>query len=97
MDQSNRIKELVRDSLDTSFGGGVLIDDMVVLPTHKYDDILSEWIPDSYTIFLSIKKTTDPKMNEESYGFGGTFIDQSKRITDFLEGFLGYEVCVDVV
>lgn len=95
MDKISRIKKLVKLSLDTSFGGMIFIQEMIILPTQKFDEKTNEWVPDSYTIFLTIKKTNNPKLDEETYD-GPNFVDLSKRVTNFLEGFLGFEVCVDV-
>lgn len=84
MDKGNRIKTLVESSLNTSFGGGISISEIIVLPTQKFDDILNEWIPDSFTVFVSIQKNTTD------------FVD-IREITNLVEGILGFEVCVDFV
>lgn len=96
MDKISRIKKLVKSSLDTSFGGNVIISEIIILPTQKFDDKINQWVPDSFTIFLSIQKPDDPKLNEEIYSIHGR-TDVSTRITNFLESLLGFEVCVDVV
>lgn len=82
MDKSDRIKRLVESSLDTSFGGEISISEIVILPTQKYDDTINKWIPDSHTIFVSIKKNTTD------------FVD-IREITNLVEGVLGFECCVD--
>ena len=84
MDKIGRIKQLVESSLDTSFGGEISITEMVVLPTQKYDETTQKWVPDSHTIFVSIKKNTTD------------FVD-IREITNLVEGVLGFEVCVDFV
>jgi len=84
MDKIGRIKQLVESSLDTSFGEQIFINEMVVLPTQKYDDTTETWVPDSHTIFVSIKKNTTD------------FVD-IREITNLVEGVLGFEVCVDFV
>lgn len=84
MDKSDRIKRLVESSLDTSFGGEISISEMIVLPTQKFDEITNKWIPDSHTVFVSIKKkTTD-------------FVD-IREISNLVEGVLGFECCIDFV
>ena len=93
MDQSNRIKELVRDSLDTSFGGGILIKEMVVLPTQKFNEEINEWVPDSYTIFLSVKDNRPDQPDFYHY----VSDDPRYRLSNFLESLLGFECCVDFV
>ena len=84
MDKINRIKRLVESSLDTSFGGEISIMDMVVLPTQKYDEEVSKWIPDSYSLFLQIRK-------------GSVVLDQPNQVEFLLESLLGFECCVDFI
>ena len=93
MDKIDKIKRMVRSSLDTSFGGGISIEEIVVLPTQKFNEEVSEWIPDSYTIFLSVKdKRPDQPV------FYHTISDDPKyKLSYFLEDLLGFEVCVDFV
>lgn len=97
MDKIARIKQLVESSLDTSFGDNIFIVDMVVLPTQTFNEETKEWIPDSYTIFLSVQKKNPPP-KKEFYHFesDGNMLDV-RKITTLLEGLLGFEVCVDVV
>ena len=93
MDKIDRIKRLVESSLDTSFGGDVIIRDIVILPTQKYNEKTPVWDPDSYAIFLSIedKRTDQP----DYYHF--TSENPRYKIAGFLESLLGFEVCVDIV
>ena len=84
MDKIDRIKRLVEYSLDTSFGGEISIMDMVVLPTQKYDEEVSKWIPDSYSLFLQIRK-------------GSVVLDQPNQVEFLLESLLGFECCVDFI
>ena len=84
MDKIDRIKRLVESSLNTSFGGEISISDMVVLPTQKYDEETSKWIPDSYSLFLQIQR-------------GSVILDRPGEVESFLESLLGFECCVDFV
>jgi hypothetical protein len=84
MDKITRIKRLVESSLNSSFGGEISISDMVVLPTQKYDEETSNWIPDSYSLFLQIQK-------------GSVILGQPGEVESFLESLLGFECCVDFV
>jgi len=84
MDKIDRIKRLVESSLDTSFGGEISIMDMVVLPTQKYDEEVSKWIPDSYSLFLQIRK-------------GSVVLDRPNQVEFLLESLLGFECCVDFI
>jgi len=84
MDKITRIKRLVESSLNSSFGGEISISDMVVLPTQKYDEETSKWIPDSYSLFLQIQR-------------GSVILDRPGEVESFLESLLGFECCVDFV
>ena len=84
MDKIDRIKRIVESSLNTSFGGEISIVDMVVLPTQKYDEEASKWIPDSYSLFLQIQR-------------GSVILDRPGEVESFLESLLGFECCVDFV
>jgi hypothetical protein len=97
MDKIDRIKRLVESSLKSSFENEFSINEVIVLPTQKYDSVISEWVPDSHTIFLSLKRTT-PKNVETYYHYEtqGTFSD-TRKITNFLETLLGLECCVDFI
>jgi hypothetical protein len=87
VDKIKRIKRLVESSLDTSFGGDVMINDLVVLPTQKFDENMNKWVPDSHTIFLSIKNKSGSPYYESKFTIN--------EITNFLESLLGIECCVD--
>ena len=100
MDKITRIKRLVESSLDTSFGDELSINEVVILPTQKFDEKTNEWVPDSHTIFLSIKRKTPPRVQDfshyESYESYENLVD-SRQVTRLLEGVLGFECCVDFV
>jgi len=84
MDKVDRIKRLVESSLDTSFGGEIQIVSLMVLPTQKYDEEVKEWIPDSHSLFLQIRK-------------GSVILDRPNQVEFLLESLLGFECCVDFV
>ena len=93
MDKIGRIKQLVESSLNSSFGGGIVIKDMIVLPTQKYNEKTTGWDPDSYAIFLSI----EDKRTDQSDFYHYVSDDPRLKISGFLESLLGFEVCVDLV
>jgi hypothetical protein len=93
MDKIKRIKQLVESSLNTSFGGGIIIKDMIVLPTQKYNEKTTGWDTDSYAIFLTIK---DKRTDQPDF-YHITSDDPRYKISGFLESLLGFEVCVDIV
>ena len=97
MDKIARIKRLVKSSLDTSFGDELSINEMVILPTQKFDEKTNKWVPDSHTIFLSIKRKTPTQVKDFlHYESQGNLVD-SREVTRLLEGVLGFECCVDFV
>jgi hypothetical protein len=79
-----RLKKIVETSLGSHFGDDLSINDMVVLPTQKYDEGVSDWIPDSYSLFIQIKK-------------GSVILNRPGEMESFLESLLGFECCVDFV
>jgi hypothetical protein len=84
MDKIDRIKRIVESSLNTSFGGEITIVSLTVLPTQKYNEEVSKWIPDSYSLFLQIRK-------------GSVILDRPNQVESLLESLLGFECCVDFV
>ena len=82
MDKVYRIKRLVESSLNTSFGDDISIIDMTVLPTQKHDEETNEWVPDSYSLFVQIRK-------------GSVILNRPGEVESFLESLLGFECCVD--
>lgn len=92
MDKTVKIKRLVKSSLDTSFGGGIIINEIQVIPTQKFDDVSNKWIPDSYAIFLTIKdnRSDKPDFYHELRD------DPCNQVTNIIESVLGFDVCVDI-
>ena len=84
MDKIARIKRLVESSLDTSFGGEISIVDLVVLPTQQYSEESKDWVPNSYSLFVQIRK-------------GSVILNRPGEVESFLESLLGFECCVDFV
>ena len=80
----DRLKKIVETSLVSHFGDDLLINDMVVVPTQKYSEDINEWIPDSYSLFIQIKK-------------GSVILNRPGEMECFLESLLGFECCVDFV
>ena len=82
MDQIVKIKKICKDLLDISYGDQILIVDLVVRPTFKYDENIKDWTKDSYSVFLTLK-------NQKP----GYFLEQNFDI--FLESYLGLDFCVE--
>jgi hypothetical protein len=84
MDKITRIKQIVESSLNTSFGGEISIVDLVVLPTQQYSEESKDWVPNSYSLFVQIRK-------------GSVILNRPGEVESFLESLLGFECCVDFV
>ena len=92
MDKIVKIRRLVESSLDTSFGGDILIKEIQIIPTQKFDDKSKKWIPDSYAVFLTIKDNR--KECDEPYV--GFFEDPTNKVTRVIEDILGFDACVAI-
>lgn len=89
MDKIERIKRLVESSFELSYGDSLQIREMVILPTQKYDQVSDQWLPDSHTIFLSIKNKSGSPYLKSNFTIN--------EVTNFLESLLNLECCVDFV
>jgi hypothetical protein len=92
MDQ-NRLKKICGMALDSR---GVIISEFRVLPTQSFDHEKGDWVPDSYSLFLGVKRKTEPKL--EKVGGDITYRELSSEFGDlerFLETLLGFECVVD--
>jgi len=77
----DRLKQLCMSALSISYPK-IEVCDFVIVPTFKYDDTKSDWVPDSYSLFIQIKK-------------GSVILDRTGEVESFLESLLGFECCVD--
>lgn len=77
----DRLKKVCTSALDVSFPG-LFISEFVVIPTFKYDDSQNEWVSDSHTIFVQVKRK-------------GENIPHLREVETFLESLFGLECCVD--
>lgn len=80
MDQS-RLKKVIQSALDISYDESLQINEFRALPTHTYDNEKGEWVPDSYSLFLVVKKMKD--------------IDDFRNVSTLLESLVGFECVVD--
>jgi hypothetical protein len=76
----NRIKRLCETLIET-LDIGVTITEFIMIPTFKYDDESSKWVPNSFSLFIQIKSSTSS--------------DYPHNIQSKLESYLGFECCVD--
>jgi hypothetical protein len=77
----NRLKKVCQSALEISFPS-LKISDFEVIPTFKYCESQNDWVPDSYSLFVGIKRD-------------GEFLDRPMGVEGFLESLLGLECCVD--
>lgn len=62
---------------------GVTISEFRVLPTHQYDNEKREWVPDSHSLFLVVKRKSSME------------IQRAIELEKVLESMLGLECVVD--
>ena len=77
----NRLKKVVQSALDISYNKSLLISEFRALQTHMYDNNKCDWVPDSYSLFLVIKKIKD--------------CDDNRNVSMFIESVIGFECVVD--
>jgi len=81
MDQ-DRLKKLIQSALDTSYDESLLITEFRALPTHSYDNEKGEWVPDSYSICVTLRDKNPESMRELG-------------ICNLLESTFGFECILD--
>lgn len=91
MDQ-NRLRDICQEALDTSFNG-INITEFRAIPTHFYDEGSNMWVPDSYSLFIVLKKLPVDYKDKNYSHFEDAF--SSSKMENFLESLLGFECCVD--
>ena len=95
MDKIGRIKRLIESSLNTSFGGEIVIVEMQILPTQKFNEETNEWTPDSHSVFLNLQDKRNTDSRPDFYHFVSDH--PSYQISNMLESLLGFECVVDFV
>lgn len=93
MDKIGKVKRLVESSLDTSFGGEIIVKEIHVVPTQMFNSVTDKWEPDSYAVFLTIKDNRSDK----SDFYHSLSDDPSYKISKFIESILGFDTCVDIL
>jgi hypothetical protein len=78
----NKLKKIIQSALDISFDSLTIVD-FNVIPTNKWDENVTKWVPDSYSLFLGVKQSLR--------------LDNPKDIEFFVESLFGFECCVDFV
>jgi hypothetical protein len=80
---SDRLKRMCELALESR---NVIISEFTAIPTQKFDVETNKWVPDSYSLFLMLKRKMDIDGSSDVEG-----------IEVLLEGLLGFECCVDFV
>jgi hypothetical protein len=83
MDQ-NRLKKIIQSVLDNSFSGAKM-NELMVLPTNKWDENVTKWVPDSYSLFITLKR--GKTLNGNSYN--------TVDIENLLQSLIGFDCCVN--
>lgn len=78
----NKLKKLCEVALETSYPS-LKISDFEMIPTFKYDESQNDWIDDSFSLFIQVKRV------------GDEILDQQKQVELFLESLLGFDCCLD--
>ena len=95
MDQ-NKLKRMCELALESR---NVIISEFTAIPTQKFDEEKNEWVPDSYSLFLMLKRKVEPDL-EKVGGGDVTYLSLSSEFSGIevlLEGLLGFECCVDII
>ena len=91
-DKLKRLCELALESRN------VIITEFNMIPTQKFDEENNKWVPDSYSLFLMLKRKVEP--NLEKFDGDNTYLSLASEFSGveyLLESLLGFECCVDVV
>jgi len=75
--------------------GNVTISEFQDIPTQKFDEEKNEWVPDSQTLFIMLKKLS-VNYDDPNYDFIKDAANY-RGVESFLESLLGFECCVDFV
>lgn len=81
MDQ-NRLRKICEMSLETR---GVGITEFRTFPTSNYDDEKGDWVINSYSLFLGVRKKET------------TELQSTEDLEQFLESLFGFECVVEFV
>lgn len=82
----NRLKSLCVEALNLSYKGNAVVTEFEVLPTHEYNNEISEWVQTSHSLFLTIKRSNDYLETDDWRG-----------IERFLESLLGLECSINFI
>ena len=89
----DRLKKICELALESR---NLIISNFTVIPTQKFDEEKNIWVPNSYSLFLSLKRKEEP--NLEKLDGDITYLSLATEFSDveyLLESLLGFQCCVD--
>ena len=78
----NRLRKMYQRLLDDSYNDRMDITEFRTLPTSVYDNEKGEWVPDSYSICITLRDKNPESMRELG-------------VCNLLEGTFGFECILD--
>jgi len=89
----DRLKKICELALESR---NIIISEFNVIPTQKFDEEKDIWVPNSYSLFLSLKRKEEPNLKnlDDNVTYGSLAIEYSD-VEYLLESLLGFECCVD--
>jgi hypothetical protein len=91
MDQ-NRLRRICEMALDSR---GVIVTEFRALPKHSFDHEKGEWGPDSYTLFLGVKRNLAPVWEQVGGDVTYQRLAEFEDLERFMETLLGFECVVN--
>jgi hypothetical protein len=79
----NKLKKIIQSLLDLSYDESLKIVEFTALPTQRYDNEKTEWVPDSHSLFLVVNETK--------------YCENHRNASRLIESVLGFECVVDLV
>ena len=93
--KEDRLKKLCELALESK---NVIISEFTLIPTQKFDEENNKWVPNSYSLFLMLKRKVEP--NLEKFDGDNTYLSIASEFSGIeylLESLLGFECCVDFI
>jgi hypothetical protein len=85
----NRMKNMCQKALNIYYSG-LTIEEFNIVETNSFDLVDGSWKPDSYTLFIMLRRTNSVEID---YGYFHKF-KTNRQIEEFLEMTFGYECCI---
>lgn len=89
----NRLKEICKKVLRSSYKN-VDITEFKAVQTNKFNYDSNNWEPDSYAIFLVLKKNKS-NYNDHESSYLENFLNP-REVEEYLENLVGFECCIEI-